>query len=216
MRMSTQPNHGFVPDAAGQDPARKRGRPAIPVSEEVLEHRRLSRQRVNAQRSEDVAGQGPSRKRGRPPIPVTEEVLEQRRLSRQWVNAQRSKGEATSRSRGRPRGSRNKSNLVEDPLSVPHPSCVSDEGVGVARGDAESCPQVGVNATARQVMPVKESLLGEESRRMRRSMDRKKKEFMETNTILTMGKQEETCGYCKAQLWAAEFTGRHVGTGRKG
>ncbi|XP_074347943.1 uncharacterized protein LOC141686779 isoform X3 [Apium graveolens] len=40
-----------------------RGRPPIPVTEEVLECRRLSKQQANASRPKRV---GPSRKRGRP------------------------------------------------------------------------------------------------------------------------------------------------------
>lgn len=39
---------------------------------------------------------------------------------------------------------------------------------------------------------------------------------METNTVLDIGMQQETCGFCEAQVWAAEFTGRHVGPGPKG
>lgn len=34
---------------------------------------------------------------------------------------------------------------------------------------------------------------------------------METNTVLDIGRQEETCDFCEAQVWVAEFTGRHVG-----
>lgn len=39
---------------------------------------------------------------------------------------------------------------------------------------------------------------------------------MQSNAILSLGNQDETCAFCKAQVWAAEFTGRHVGTGPKG
>ncbi|KAK1398557.1 hypothetical protein POM88_008420 [Heracleum sosnowskyi] len=38
----------------------------------------------------------------------------------------------------------------------------------------------------------------------------------DSNSILDMGKQDQTCGFCEAQVWAAEFTGRYVGTGPKG
>lgn len=39
---------------------------------------------------------------------------------------------------------------------------------------------------------------------------------MENNAVLDIGRQEETCGFYKAKVWAAEFTGRHVGMGPKG
>ncbi|KAK1387912.1 hypothetical protein POM88_016090 [Heracleum sosnowskyi] len=38
----------------------------------------------------------------------------------------------------------------------------------------------------------------------------------DSNSILDMGKQDQTCGFCEAQVWVAEFTGRYVGTGPKG
>lgn len=38
----------------------------------------------------------------------------------------------------------------------------------------------------------------------------------ERNAVLDLGRQEQTCGFCAAHVWAAEFTGRHVGTGPKG
>ncbi|XP_074371920.1 uncharacterized protein LOC141712757 isoform X12 [Apium graveolens] len=47
----------------GSVASRKRGRPPIVVTEEVLERRRLSKQRVNAARAKK---EGPARKRGRP------------------------------------------------------------------------------------------------------------------------------------------------------
>ncbi|XP_074356462.1 uncharacterized protein LOC141696181 [Apium graveolens] len=39
---------------------------------------------------------------------------------------------------------------------------------------------------------------------------------VESKKILNIGRQEEICGFCTAHIWAAEFTGRHVGTGPKG
>ncbi|KAK1384411.1 hypothetical protein POM88_022148 [Heracleum sosnowskyi] len=39
---------------------------------------------------------------------------------------------------------------------------------------------------------------------------------VETHTVLDVGRQEETCGFCAAQVWVAEFTGCHVGLGPKG
>ncbi|KAK1367421.1 hypothetical protein POM88_042982 [Heracleum sosnowskyi] len=36
---------------------------------------------------------------------------------------------------------------------------------------------------------------------MRTSIDQKKKQFMETNTVLDVGRQEETCGFCTAQFF---------------
>lgn len=39
---------------------------------------------------------------------------------------------------------------------------------------------------------------------------------VENNSILDLGKQDQTCGFCEARVWAAEFTGRHVGNGLKG
>ncbi|KAK1396109.1 hypothetical protein POM88_005972 [Heracleum sosnowskyi] len=166
---------------AGQGPARRRGRPPIVVTEEVLERRRLSRQRIRAQALEGVDGQGPAPKRGRPPVVVTAKVLDRWRLSRQRVNAQRPKSEAVAHAR---------------------------ESGGAAHGAAI--------ANNLQSPPAKESECRGESQRMRRSIDGKKKEFMESNVVLSLGKQDQTCEFCTAQVWSAEFTGRHVGAGPKG
>ena len=38
----------------------------------------------------------------------------------------------------------------------------------------------------------------------------------ENNIVLNVGRQEETCSFCATHVWAAEFTGRHVGIGPKG
>ncbi|KAL8134020.1 hypothetical protein AgCh_009191 [Apium graveolens] len=62
-------------------------------------------------------------------------------------------------------------------------------------------------------LPLAEHL---ETPQIRKSIDRKKKEFMESNMILDLGRQEDTCGYCTAMVWSAEYTGRHVGSGPKG
>ncbi|XP_074355017.1 uncharacterized protein LOC141693724 [Apium graveolens] len=39
---------------------------------------------------------------------------------------------------------------------------------------------------------------------------------VENNTVHNIGRPEETCSFCTGRVWAAEFTGRHVGTGPKG
>ncbi|XP_074362378.1 uncharacterized protein LOC141702627 [Apium graveolens] len=56
----------------GVGPTRKRGRPPIAVTEEILERRRLARQRYNARRTKR---EGPSRERGRPKAVMDEAVL---------------------------------------------------------------------------------------------------------------------------------------------
>lgn len=38
----------------------------------------------------------------------------------------------------------------------------------------------------------------------------------ESNMVLNLGAQDQVCGFCQAHVWAAEFTGRHVGSGPKG
>ncbi|XP_074356465.1 uncharacterized protein LOC141696184 [Apium graveolens] len=39
---------------------------------------------------------------------------------------------------------------------------------------------------------------------------------LESEKILNIVRQEEICGFCTTHIWAAEFTGRYVGTGPKG
>lgn len=39
---------------------------------------------------------------------------------------------------------------------------------------------------------------------------------VESNLILDLGRQDQTCGCCVAKVWAAEFTGRHVGNAPEG
>ncbi|XP_074349213.1 uncharacterized protein LOC141688959 isoform X3 [Apium graveolens] len=76
--MAEHINHVGVSGKDDVGPAKKRGRPQIAVTEEVLERRRLARQRYNARRSK--TGEGPSRKRGRPKG-VHEAVLNSQSLS---------------------------------------------------------------------------------------------------------------------------------------
>ncbi|KAK1359002.1 hypothetical protein POM88_043476 [Heracleum sosnowskyi] len=90
------------------------------------------------------------RKRGQPRLPVTEELIEARRLSKQRRNRQQ-------------------------------------------RGGSEM-----------------------ETPRQRTNIDKRKREFASSNTILDIGAQDQICGYYDAVVWAAEFTGRHVGPGPKG
>ncbi|WOG82235.1 hypothetical protein DCAR_0101397 [Daucus carota subsp. sativus] len=80
---------------------RKRGRPAVVVTEEVIQRRRISRQRVNAARPKR---EGPSKRRGGPKDAVN------RGLSNTRVNpcqgdgqtTQETGGESSTRKRGRP------------------------------------------------------------------------------------------------------------------
>ncbi|XP_074362669.1 uncharacterized protein LOC141702950 isoform X3 [Apium graveolens] len=37
-----------------------------------------------------------------------------------------------------------------------------------------------------------------------------------SSLVLDVGKQDQSCGFCGAQVWAAEFIGRYPGTGAKG
>ncbi|KAK1389884.1 hypothetical protein POM88_018062 [Heracleum sosnowskyi] len=379
--MAEQDGPPAIPVKDGDAPTRRRGRPRIPVTEEVLERRSFSRQRVNVSRPKNTDGDAPPRKRGRPPNPVTEQVLEQRRLSRQRVNASRPKREGPSRKPGRPGRAMEKVNVDPQGVSTPTASCgqgrastetsgavLASQGIPPTHPPQENTtatgsrnvppadlnmptelalvagvaipmrkrgrPPIAVNdevleqrrlsrqkvnasrpkkqgpstkrgrprrlgtileaqgtasgstnqlhiapGTPRQPNSFKENqasgasnvladkdqntssaqenqatgasnvlatkyqntssaqdreptIVGEdenmatvsntggteigESRRMRSSINQRKKEFMEGNTILDLGKQEETCGFCRALVWGAEFTGRHVGTGPKG
>ncbi|KAK1351704.1 hypothetical protein POM88_053987 [Heracleum sosnowskyi] len=54
-----------------------------------------------------------------------------------------------------------------------------------------------------------------ESPRRRTRIDKKKSEFASNNTILDIGPQDQVCRFCDALVWAAESTGKHVGTGPK-
>lgn len=51
-----------------------------------------------------------------------------------------------------------------------------------------------------------------ESQQTRKLIDHQKKEFLESNTIPDLGRQDETCGFCVAQACAAEFTLLHAET----
>ncbi|KAK1355542.1 hypothetical protein POM88_048798 [Heracleum sosnowskyi] len=66
------------------------GRPPILVTEEVLERRRLSRQRVNASQPKR---EGPSRKRGRPRRGVEKVVVDTGTISASMVCAPSSQGD---------------------------------------------------------------------------------------------------------------------------
>ncbi|XP_074329701.1 uncharacterized protein LOC141667201 isoform X2 [Apium graveolens] len=52
--------------------------------------------------------------------------------------------------------------------------------------------------------------------RQRQDIAVKKRMFPGSNSILDLGNQDQTCGCCGAMVWAAEFTGRHVGNAPKG
>ncbi|KAK1363668.1 hypothetical protein POM88_039229 [Heracleum sosnowskyi] len=73
----------------GDAPAMKRGRPPILVTEEVLERRRLSRQRVNASQPKR---EDPSKKRGRPRRGVEKVVLDTSSISTPMVCGPSSQG----------------------------------------------------------------------------------------------------------------------------
>ncbi|KAL8121432.1 hypothetical protein AgCh_018235 [Apium graveolens] len=77
---------------------RKRGRPRITVTEDVLEKRIKA---IGECPPSSRDGVGPPRHNGRPKIIVTGEVLERRRLSRQRVNSRRKKIEEPPRKRAR-------------------------------------------------------------------------------------------------------------------
>ncbi|KAK1350679.1 hypothetical protein POM88_054600 [Heracleum sosnowskyi] len=55
-----------------------------------------------------------------------------------------------------------------------------------------------------------------ESPRRRNHIDRRKASFASGITAHDIGRPDQVCGYCTAQVWAAEFTGRHIGSGPKG
>ncbi|XP_063942080.1 uncharacterized protein LOC108218842 isoform X3 [Daucus carota subsp. sativus] len=44
----------------------------------------------------------------------------------------------------------------------------------------------------------------------------KKSAFYSSNSILDIGKQDHSCGFCGARVWTAEFTGRATGNGPRG
>ncbi|KAK1401461.1 hypothetical protein POM88_001066 [Heracleum sosnowskyi] len=73
------------------------------------------------------------------------------------------------------------------------------------------------NVVSAENAPHKRPVQGEtESPTKRRNVVKKKENFAKSNTILSIGNADETCGYCYAKVWAHEFTGRHVGQSLKG
>ncbi|XP_074345440.1 uncharacterized protein LOC141684401 isoform X2 [Apium graveolens] len=171
---------------------------------------------------------GPAKKRGRPQIAVTEEVLERRRLARQRYNARRSKREGPSRKRGRPKGV-HEAVLNSQSQSVPRlETCpIMNNNVSGASHTDAAWPLIPPTSSTQDGEPAEGGKgnkdpgsascggTNQESRRMRTSINQKKKDFLECETILNIGIQEEICGFCTSHVWAAEFTGRHVGTGPK-
>ncbi|XP_074339091.1 uncharacterized protein LOC141677199 isoform X4 [Apium graveolens] len=159
------------------------------------------------------------KRRGRPPNLVTPEVLERRRLSRKRITFSRPKGGDPLRKRGSPRPIISDNTRLCCTLSGPmihH----QDNNAGEASGSSAAAPsdwssavELREGAAIGSNLPLAERL---ETPQIRKSIDRKKKEFMESNMILNLGRQEETCGYCTAMVWSAEYTGRHVGSGAKG
>ncbi|KAK1360978.1 hypothetical protein POM88_045452 [Heracleum sosnowskyi] len=181
---------------------RKRGRPPIAVNEEVLEQRRLSRQRVNASRSKRTTSESADQVRRAPDTPRQPNPLKENQ-STGASNVLANKDQNTNSAQDMEH-----KNVVEDD----HMGTISDTGTEI--GDREHTIVVE-DENMGAISNTGGTEIGE-SRRMRSSINKRKKEFMESNTILDLGKQEETCGFCRAQVWAAEFTGRHVGTGPKG
>ncbi|KAK1402479.1 hypothetical protein POM88_002084 [Heracleum sosnowskyi] len=145
--------------------------------------------------------EGTSRKRGRPRIPVTEDVIESRRLAKQRYNQRYNARRAEGTTSHGP-----------STETTVHFTGTTSHGPSMETTvDAASIPlrrRGGVSAA--------------ESPRRRGSIDKKKTNFGEyinflstTNIILDIGAQDQVCGYCGALVWAAEFTGRHVGPGPK-
>ncbi|XP_074372473.1 uncharacterized protein LOC141713116 [Apium graveolens] len=132
-----------------------------------------------------------------PRIAITDNLLEERRVAKQRLNARRSRGNVLS-----------SSSLTSAGQAAPLP----------VRRKGE------VSAT--------------ESPRRRTHIDKKKRVFGKSaliffpkkgkttmltsvilaaanNTILDIGPQDQACRFCGALVWAAEFTGKHVGMSPK-
>ncbi|KAK1383681.1 hypothetical protein POM88_021416 [Heracleum sosnowskyi] len=149
----------------------------------------------------------PPRKRGRPRVVLTKDVVERRRLAKKKSNDSR----------------RNLSGEVHhDGCSGVSLNANDGPGFDVVQnreGDVPNHTTGNLNPVQNEVHHDVNESAGRsngESQRMRKYIDQQKNFFWESNTILDVGRQEETCGFCAAQVWAVEFTGRHVGTGPKG
>ncbi|KAK1370912.1 hypothetical protein POM88_037004 [Heracleum sosnowskyi] len=157
----------------------------------------------------------PSRKRGRPRIVVTEAVAEARRLAVQQRNARRTTGLRTTS----PGASLSDAGCVPSlagkhkggaimkffPLNLQMCDTSEDEQKKGATYFALCSDSGSVNG-----------LSALESPRRRNHIDRRKASFASGITAHDIGRPDQVCGYCTAQVWAAEFTGRHIGSGPKG
>ncbi|KAK1350657.1 hypothetical protein POM88_054624 [Heracleum sosnowskyi] len=157
----------------------------------------------------------PSRKRGRPRIVVTEAVAEARRLAVQQRNARRTTGLRTTS----PGASLSDAGCVPSlagkhkggaimkffPLNLQMCDASEDEQKKGATYFALCSDSGSVNG-----------LSALESPRRRNHIDRRKASFASGITTHDIGRPDQVCGYCTAQVWAAEFTGRHIGSGPKG
>ncbi|KAK1382505.1 hypothetical protein POM88_020240 [Heracleum sosnowskyi] len=157
------------------------------------------------------------KKRGRPKLFLTKEMVEERKTAKRLCfNSRRNGG-----SRQHCSGNNNSGGFVGENLSGnniahedPHENVESHIGGTSDTGDLSG------SSIAREEHENAEGHVGGTSdtgsRKIRLTINLKKKNFRDINSILDMGKQDQTCGFCEAQVWGAEFTGRYVGTGPKG
>ncbi|KAK1370445.1 hypothetical protein POM88_036537 [Heracleum sosnowskyi] len=157
-------------------------------------------------------------KGGRPKVFLTKDVVKRQKMLKKRRNDSRRKLHdmvpgGSTQAAGTPAPEQQRGNVE----AVPHEHSTVELAPGVIQGEGIQSIDDGSTVT--------ENLLGQgnnggvpEQRKLVRGPDSgvARGGGVETNTVLDVGRQEETCGFCAAQVWAAEFTGRHVGPGPKG
>lgn len=141
----------------------------------------------------------PPKKRGRPRVFRTEDVVERRRLAKKRSNDSR-------------RILKVGSVLCGGSQEVATPTVRGCGVVDGGTGRGEGLPDHGPT----NVPPVEGEIhqdvnagTGEntgESKRMRKSIDQRKKQFWENNIVLDVGRQEETCGFCAAKVKTCQWS----------
>ncbi|KAK1394686.1 hypothetical protein POM88_013742 [Heracleum sosnowskyi] len=196
-----------------ETPSRKRGRPRIVVTEAVAEVRRLAVQQRNARRA---GGDGePSRKRGRPRIVVTEAVAETRRLAVQQRNARRAAGDVVAGYLPFHFGTCYTFSVASCVVIFPVMLQARVGAHPVLRWVVQPVCRLWLGSTKGEVGVI-HTVSALDSPRRRNHIDRGKASFASGVATHDIGMPDQVCGYCTAQVWAAEFTGRHVGSGPKG